>query len=140
MLPETFDTARLILRPLTPADAGPIFDTYARDAEVTRFVIWRPHQSRCDTEAFIDLCVATPADVARTYVLADRQDRALRGIFGLRQTAPYRLDFGYVLARPWWGQGLMTEALTDVVHWPCASPQSSASVPCATWITSARRA
>ena len=24
---------------------------------------------------------------------------------------------GYVLARPFWGRGLMTEALTEVAHW-----------------------
>ena len=122
MLPDTFQTARLILRPIAPADADPIFDAYAQDAEVTRFVIWHPHRSRGDTVAFIDLCIATPADVARTYVLAGRNDLDVRGAFGLRQTAPHRLEFGYVLARPWWGQGLMTEALIEVVHWALRQP------------------
>jgi hypothetical protein len=46
MLPDTFHTARLKLRLIEPKDAGPIFDSYAQDATVTRFVIWRPHQSR----------------------------------------------------------------------------------------------
>jgi ribosomal-protein-alanine N-acetyltransferase len=27
-----------------------------------------------------------------------------------------------VLARPWWGQGLMTEALTEVVGWALSQP------------------
>ena len=31
MLPETFHTARLKLRLITPEDAGPIFDGYAQD-------------------------------------------------------------------------------------------------------------
>ena len=122
MLPETFQTARLVLRPIVSADADPIFDGYAQDVEVTRFVTWRPHRSRGDTDAFIDLCIATPADVARTYVLAGREDLALRGVFGLRQAAPHRLEFGYVLARPWWGQDLMTEALLEVVDWALRQP------------------
>jgi [ribosomal protein S5]-alanine N-acetyltransferase len=46
MLPDTFHRARLKLRLIEPKDAGPIFDSYAQDATVTRFVIWRPHQSR----------------------------------------------------------------------------------------------
>src|ERR1700730_12156400 len=50
MLPETFQTARLILRPIALEDVGPIFDSYAQDAVVTRFVIWRPHRGRSDTE------------------------------------------------------------------------------------------
>jgi hypothetical protein len=45
MLPDTFHTARLKLRLITPEDAGPIFDGYAQDTTVTRFVIWRPHRS-----------------------------------------------------------------------------------------------
>ena len=122
MLPDTFQTTRLMLRPIAPEDAGPIFDSYAQDPDVARYVTWRPHRSRNDTTAFIDLCLATPADAARTYVLVNRQDRTIRGIFGLRQTAPHRLEFGYALARRWWGQGLMTEALIEVVHWALRQP------------------
>ena len=67
MLPETFHTARLKLRPIVPEDAGPIFDGYAQDTTVTRFVIWRPHRSRSDTEAYIAQCIATPPDVSRPF-------------------------------------------------------------------------
>ena len=45
MLPDTFDTARLLLRPIAVQDAEVIFDTYAQDKEVARYVIWRPHDS-----------------------------------------------------------------------------------------------
>jgi hypothetical protein len=62
-----------------PQDAGPIFDGYAQDTTVTRFVIWRPHRSRSDTEAYIAQCIATPPDVSRTYVLTDRTDGDVRG-------------------------------------------------------------
>jgi [ribosomal protein S5]-alanine N-acetyltransferase len=103
MLPETFQTARLILRPIALEDVGPIFASYAQDAAVTRFVIWRPHRSRSDTET-------------------DRNGAGLRGVFALRQAAPHRLDVGYLTARPWWGQGLMTEVLTEVVDWAMGQP------------------
>jgi RimJ/RimL family protein N-acetyltransferase len=123
MLPEIFHTARLILRPIAPEDARPIFDAYAQDAIVTRFLIWRPHRSRSDTEAYVAQCIATPPDVSRTYVLADRTDGDLRGTFALRLAAPHRLDCGYTLARAWWGRGLMTEALTEVVNWALSQPR-----------------
>jgi RimJ/RimL family protein N-acetyltransferase len=117
MPPDEFQTARLILRPIAPEDSGPIFDTYAQDAEVTRFLSWRPHRGIDDTAAYIAHCIATPPAVARTYVLTDRHDGAIRGAFDLRHTAPHRLEFGYVPGRPWWGRGLMTEALTEIVSW-----------------------
>ena len=122
MLPETFETARLILRPITRWDAASIFDSYAQDEAVTRFLIWRPHSSRSETRAYIDRCIATPQTVERTYILLGREDQVVRGAFALRQPAEHRLDCGYVLARRWWGQGLMTEALTRVADWALHQP------------------
>ena len=55
-------------------------------------------------------------------MLTSREDDALRGALDLRRDAPHRLGFGYVLARPWWGRGLMAEALTEVADWALARP------------------
>jgi RimJ/RimL family protein N-acetyltransferase len=62
-------------------------------------------------------CLAVPSDLSRTYAVVGRQDDQVRGAFDLRQPQPYRLGYGYVLAHRWWGQGLMTEALGEVVRW-----------------------
>ncbi|HJU17315.1 MAG TPA: GNAT family N-acetyltransferase [Stellaceae bacterium] len=122
MLPDRFATARLILRPIAPGDAAAIFAGYAQDPEVVRFVTWRPHRTLADTEAYIARSLAAPADRDRTYVLIDRADARLIGAFGLRRPEPYRLDCGYVLARPHWGQGLMSEALAAVAEWATMQP------------------
>jgi RimJ/RimL family protein N-acetyltransferase len=58
--------------------------------------------------------MATPHEVERTYVLVDNDDNVVRGAFALRQRAAHRLDCGYVLARRWWRQGLMTEVLSEI--------------------------
>jgi ribosomal-protein-alanine N-acetyltransferase len=55
-------------------------------------------------------------------MLVGREDNAVRGAFALRQRAPHRLDCGYVLARRWWRQGFMTEALTEVMDWGLRQP------------------
>ena len=123
MAPETFQTPRLILRPIATTDSPAIFEGYAADTEVTRFLVWRPHGSREDTDAYIAQCLATPADVARTYVLTGRENGQVMGALDLRRPAPHRLEFGYVLARPWWGLGFMTEALTEVVRWGLAQEE-----------------
>jgi ribosomal-protein-alanine N-acetyltransferase len=122
MLPDRFLTSRLVLRPIAAADAGAIFARYAQDAAVTRFLTWRAHRSRADTDAYVAHCLATPPDVARTYVLTDRWDDAVCGAFDLRRAAGHRLEFGYVLARACWGQGRMTEVLTEVAVWALAQP------------------
>jgi len=122
MFPEHFSTVRLTLRPIAPDDAGPIFENYAQDPEVTRFVIWEPHRNRSETDAFIAHCMATPPEVAQTYVLVDRATQRVLGALDLRQAGRHRLEFGYVLARASWGQGLMSEALTEIVGWALTQP------------------
>src|SRR5215471_6479909 len=122
MLPETFETARLRLRPVARTDIDPIFVGYAQDAEVTRYLIWRPHRNRGETQAYVEHCLATPPTIERTYVLVGRDDNVLRGAFALRQRAPHRLDCGYVLARRWWRQGLISEVLTEVSGWALRQP------------------
>ena len=122
MLPDRFRTARLLLRPITAPDAGPIFDTYAQDPEVSRFLTWRPHRSRTDTEAYIAHCIATPPHLGRTYVLTEPPEGAVIGAFDLRRAGQHRLDCGYVLARPRWRFGLMTEVLTEVAAWALGQP------------------
>jgi ribosomal-protein-alanine N-acetyltransferase len=122
MLPETFHTARLFLRPIAMPDAGSIFAAYVRNPEITQFLIWRPNRTRGDIESYIRSCLNTPPHRARTYVMQGRKDSVIRGCLDLRQADRHRLEFGYVLARPWWGQGLMTEALTEVVRWGLSQP------------------
>jgi ribosomal-protein-alanine N-acetyltransferase len=122
MLPNSFHTSRLALRPIAPEDAGPIFDGYATDREVTRFLTWRPHRSRADTDAYIAHCVATPPHVSRTYVLVDHESHTVRGALALRLPGAGRVEFGYVMARHLWGRGLMTELLTEVAGWALTQP------------------
>lgn len=123
MLPAGFATERLILRPIAQSDAPAIFTGYAQDREVTRFLTFRPHQSISDTAAYIARCESAPTGIARTYVVIGRADRRLLGTFDLRRPEQYRLSFGYVLARPYWGKGLMTEALAEVVGWAMRQPE-----------------
>lgn len=117
MLPDHFETARLILRPVAGGDAPAIFSGYAQDPEVVRYLTWPPHRTLADTEAYIARCLAAPAHLSRTYALTGRTDGRLIGAFELRRQAPHRLDCGYVMARPYWGRGLMSEALSEIVRW-----------------------
>ncbi len=46
-------TARLTLRGPRMDDAGAIFDAYAQDPEVTRYLVWTPHRSVAETETYL---------------------------------------------------------------------------------------
>ena len=121
--PLAFDTPRLRLRPTVPDDAPAIFESYAQDAEVTRFVSWSVHPSVAVTRKFVEeYCVAgwAKGEVFSWLIrLAEGGDAA--GMIDLRPVAT-RVEVGYVLARRYWRRGLMTEAARTVVEWAIAQP------------------
>jgi ribosomal-protein-alanine N-acetyltransferase len=114
--PAEIVTARLRLRPPTSADAQSIFERYASDPEVTRFLGWPRHQSVADTEAFVrfsaDEWMRWPAG---PYLIWSRSDERLLGSTGLAFEGPDRAVTGYVLAKDAWGHGYATEALRAMV-------------------------
>lgn len=119
--PERIETPRLVLRLPAPSDAKAIFDEYARDPEVVRYLTWRPHGSIADTTAFLErLRAAWDAGTERTWGLTLRDDRVI-GMIGIRPHG-FKADIGYVLAKPYWGRGLMTEAVSAVVDLAFADP------------------
>jgi [ribosomal protein S5]-alanine N-acetyltransferase len=115
MLPETLHTPRLVLRRPRAQDAATIFQRYAQDPEVTRYLTFRPHRQLAETEDFIDRCLrAWDAGIRRPWVLTPAEDDRAIGMLDLR-LGEHGVDVGYVLARSAWGQGLMPEALRAVV-------------------------
>jgi ribosomal-protein-alanine N-acetyltransferase len=123
-LPEAFETPRLRLREVLLADADALYAGYTTDPEVTRFLTWTPHRAPGDTEAYLRLCLTARAEGrANTYLLTRREDGAILGAFDLRREAPFRFGFGYVLARRYWRQGHMSEALGEVLRWCRAQPE-----------------
>lgn len=110
---------RVVLRPLHLEDAEAMF-AYARDPEVTRFLPWEPAPDVDSVRPFVAEQVAKRqrgASLALAVVLQevgqvigstdlmDLPPSGARGWWRLRQA-----ELGYLLARPYWGRGLMTEA------------------------------
>lgn len=120
--PERFETERLTLRKALLRDAPVIFESYAQDPEVTRFLIWNPHQNIRETEQFLARCQElwqSGDDFA--YAIALKGTDHLIGMFGLHPMQ-LKVEVGYALARPYWGKGYMTEALCAVIDWALSQP------------------
>jgi RimJ/RimL family protein N-acetyltransferase len=113
---ETLETERLLLRKPTVSDAEAIFNRYASDPEVTRYLSWPTHRRLEQTLAFLawsdDDWNRWPAGA---YLIFDRESQRLLGGTGLSFQTPALAVTGYVLARDAWGQGFATEALEAMV-------------------------
>lgn len=120
--PEGFESERLVLRKPRMEDAPAIFDGYAQDPEVTRYLTWKPHKNIRDTEEFLLACGQLwrmGKDFA--YAITLKEDDKLIGTIGLHPMN-LKVEVGYGLARLYWGKGYMTEVLRTVIAWAFTQP------------------
>ena len=111
------ETPRLILRRLTEADAEDIF-AYGSDDEVTRYMIWDTHRSIEDARWFINFTKDRyDKDEAGEWGIILKNSGQLIGCIGFpwHDRKNLRAELGYVLARSYWGQGIMPEAAGAVL-------------------------
>lgn len=115
--PNTFETSRLILRLPKMDDAQSIFSKYAQDPEVSKYLFWRPHENIAATREFLRRCIKCWDDKsAFPWVITLKADSSLLGMIELRVNK-HQADFGYGIARQYWGNGFTTEAVITIVNW-----------------------
>jgi len=106
-----------VLTPPRSGDAGPIFERYAGDHEVTKYLGWPRHQTVADADAFVAFSIAEWERAgAGPYLIRARGDGRLLGGTGLQIETGGEAVTGYVLAKDAWGQGYATESLTAMVE------------------------
>lgn len=115
--PVRIETARLVLVRPQSADAEAIFERYASDSDVTRFLGWSRHQSLADTKAFLRFSAEEwERWPAGPYLIRSRDDGRLLGGTDFGFETPQQAITGYVLAKDAWGKGYATEALAAITH------------------------
>ena len=120
VVPERIGTPRLLLRRPVADDAQAMYETYARDPEVTRFMTWTAHESVERAHTFLRRCDAVWTEGSAFPWVITTGGRLI-GIIELRP-AGHRAEIGYALARDAWGRGYTTEAARAVVDWALTQP------------------
>ncbi|HXV78280.1 MAG TPA: GNAT family N-acetyltransferase [Candidatus Binatia bacterium] len=115
--PKILETKRLRLRKPVLQDADEIFQKYAQDPEVTKYLTWRPNRNIRETRDFLAACLrAWDRDKSFHWVIERKTGRELLGMITAR-VDDQKWELGYVLARSYWGKGYMTEVLKGLVDW-----------------------
>ncbi len=119
---HTLRTDRLVLRPPQADDAAAIYDGYATDPEVARWVMWSPHAAIDDTHAFLATFIAS-GQQERSYpwVITLAGAGTLIGAMHLNVDAP-RAELGFNIARAHWNRGYATEAVRAAVAFAFTLP------------------
>jgi len=109
-------TRRLRLRPYRREDYQMMFDNWAGDPEVAKYVNWGAHQSAEITRGLVDMWVEG-YESPTVYRWGIEKDGELIGDISIVtwREEEQSCEIGYCLCRRFWNQGIMTEALRRVI-------------------------
>lgn len=117
---KELETHRLILRRFAVEDAQAMFDNWASDEEVTRFLTWPVHGSLTVSRAVLENWLAgyekqdfyqwaiVPKEVGLpigSITVVDQDDRTKKA------------HIGYCIGKNWWHRGFTSEALKAVMNY-----------------------
>ena len=116
---EQFETQRLRLRPWRKEDLED-FHRYCKDPEVGPNAGWKPHESLEESWSILEGWL-TPTEEDEIWCIEEKASGKAVGSIGLhkedrRPGVPACKMLGYVLARPCWGKGYMTEAVAPIIN------------------------
>src|SRR4051812_17518056 len=114
--PEHIRTARLLLRKPHREDALAMFEVYAHDPAVSRYLTWRPHSDVSESHAAIHrFLFGWDQQTAFFWFIFLHSGEMIGAIAARRGDDAFSL--GYLLAPNYWGRGYMPEAINAVVDW-----------------------
>ena len=116
---KLLETERLILRQFSVDDAEAMFENWASDPEVTKFLTWPTHTS-------VEVSKAVLEDWAALYtkddwyqwaiVLKDNGSEPIGSISVVHMNdAADVVHIGYCIGRNWWHKGITSEALKALI-------------------------
>ena len=109
------ETARLKLRRLSFDDVYDYYERLGSDGEVSKFMLFEPHQDIGETLALIEEALVRYEEESFYRWGIENED----GLIGVIELLHFdeeseSCSFAYMLGKPWWGQGYATEAVQEV--------------------------
>jgi ribosomal-protein-alanine N-acetyltransferase len=111
-------TERLILRRFENGDAPMMFSNWANDSEVTKFLMWQPHESVEVSEFVIKGWIRQyeKKDCYNWAIVLKTLGEPIGNISVVnRNENADLLHVGYCIGKQWWGRGCTREAFSAVI-------------------------
>ncbi len=117
---KTLETERLILRRFTIEDAEDMYQNWANDPEVTKYLPWQAHKN-------VDVSKSVLADWIKQYsdpeyyqwaiTLKSSNQPVIGSIGAVGKNDDLQIvQIGYCIGRKWWHQGITSEALRAIIN------------------------
>lgn len=112
----TLETDRLILRGFEETDAADMYE-YAQNPRIGPAAGWAPHLSQEESARIVRMFIQADDE----WAIVHKQSGKVIGSLGFHRDHTRNVEksreIGYVLAEPYWGQGLMVEAMRAVFRY-----------------------
>lgn len=115
---QSYETARLILRPFKESDGEAVYRNWASDAAVTKHLTWKPHASVAVSTQFVKDCI--DQYTSPCYYQWAIELKSIHEVIGSITVvhcdeALSSMELGWALGSAYWGNGYMPEAAEKVV-------------------------
>lgn len=117
----SIETNRLILRPFVLDDATDMFNNWANDSEVTKYLSWQSHSSIDVTKHLIQMWVDKYSSNDRYHwgIVCKKNGNQVIGSIGAVRINDNleQAEIGYCISRKYWNKCIASEALTAIIDY-----------------------
>ena len=115
----TMETKRLLLRKFMVEDAEAMFQNWASDKEVTKFLTWPAYTSLDTAIHILNEWTASyeKPDFYQWAIVPKNLNEPIGSISVVSINEKTQMaEIGYCIGRPWWNRGITSEALSAVIN------------------------
>jgi ribosomal-protein-alanine N-acetyltransferase len=115
---KTLETERLVIRPFKENDVDDMYDNWASNNNVTRYLTWPTHTSKDITKSVVDLWVSKNEDVKNyQWCIEWKANQQAIGSIGIvhMEEEINSVEVGYCIGAEYWHRGITSEAFKEVI-------------------------
>ena len=116
---KVIETGRLVLRPFTLEDAPAMYENWASDDDVTKFLTWPTHGSQEISKMVLEDWISHYGEATFyqwAIVVKGEKDDPIGSISVVEMDDMVgKVQIGYCIGKNWWRQGITSEALKGVM-------------------------
>ncbi len=115
---KILETERLLLRPFSVDDAEAVYNNWASDPEVTKYLSWPTHTSIEVTRnvRFLDAENYEKPDHYNWAIVLKELGEPIGALSGYVEEDVDAVHLGYCIGKPWWRQGITSEAVREILR------------------------
>lgn len=115
---KTIHTQRLLLRKFTVDDSQAMFENWANDERVTRYLAWCPHESSEATKQLLELWCAAYENKNKYNWVMEYEGTPIGNISVVKLNEKNEwAELGYCMGYAYWNRGFMSEAAKAIIDY-----------------------